>query len=564
MLRISNKKTVLILGLSIIFCSFTLKAQDLQTAINLTESEQFESAKTAFENLLKTNSQNGDVYYYYGEYHLKKHFTDTASVSVKDVSEQATANFKNGIQNDPTNPLNYVGLGKIALLFNDAINAKMNFDKAVSLLPSRTNKTSKVTPERQSLTYMRIAEAYIRAESKDTIMVFPLMKKIEDNENKNPEYFLILGDAYLFLLNDGSNAILNYKKAQELDAKSAKAKMRLGQLWVRAKKYTDALGFYKEAIKADSTFAPAYRELAELYYLAGQYDNAKNNYKKYLDLSPGNLYAKVRYASFLFLAKDYNEAINEINEVLEKDQSYTYLYRLLAYSYFESNSQFDKGLNAIEKFYKETKSDKLIPSDYKYYGLLLAKNKKDSMAVIYYKKAIEMDSTFYDLYTNIAISYLKQKKYNESINAFNKKISLHKAGIGDYLNLGTTYYTVKQYGKADTALDYVIKNKPDLLQGWLWKARTNSSIDSTSKEGRAKPFYEKVVEIAKVDSVKNSKEILESYDYFSYYYFKSKDYCGAKKYYEKILAIEPKNEKATNGIAILKRSVPNLRCEEKQ
>ncbi|MDD5571422.1 MAG: tetratricopeptide repeat protein, partial [Bacteroidales bacterium] len=434
------------LGLSIVFSSFAIKAQDLQTAIKLTESEQFESAKTAFESLLKSNPQNGDVYYYYGEFHLKKYFTDTASVSVKDVSGPATANFNSGIQNDPTNPLNYVGLGKVALLFNDNVNAKMNFDKAISLLPSRTNKTSKVTPERQSFTYLRIAEAYVRAESRDTIMVFPLLRKIEEDQIKNPEYFLILGDAYLFLLNDGSNAILNYKRAQELDAKSAKAKMRLGQLWVRAKKYTDALGFYKEAIKADSTFAPAYRELAELYYMAGQYDNAKDNYKKYLDLSPGNLYAKVRYASFLFLAKDYSEAIKIINEVIEKDQSYTYLYRLLAYSYFESNSQFDKGLIAIEKFFKETKSDKLIPSDYKYYGLLLAKNKKDSVAIVYYKRALEMDTTFSDLYTNIAISYLKQKKYDESINAFNKKISLGKGSAGDYLYLGTAYYTIKQYG----------------------------------------------------------------------------------------------------------------------
>jgi len=217
----------------------------------------------------------------------------------------------------------------------------------------------------------------------------------------------------------------------------------------------------------------------------------------------------------------------------------------------------------IDKFFKLVKPEKILPSDYAYKGKILQKNNKDSLAIINLKKAIELDSeNNCDLNSNIAGIYKKLKKYNEAIEAYNKKIAC-KSSVGDYLNLSTTYYSVKQFGKADTAIDNVITAKPDFLSGLVWKARINSSIDSLMKEGRAKPHYEKVLEIAMKDSAKCTKEIIESYDYLSYLYFKKeKNYCEAKKYYEKMLAIEPKNQKGLDGLAGLKKSFPNLKCDK--
>ncbi|MDD5570960.1 MAG: hypothetical protein PHD97_07360, partial [Bacteroidales bacterium] len=134
------------------------------------------------------------------------------------------------------------------------------------------------------------------------------------------------------------------------------------------------------------------------------------------------------------------------------------------------------------------------------------------------------------------------------------------------------------YGKADTALDYVTKNKPDLLQGWLLRARTNNLIDSLPKlyKGLAKPYFDKVVELAKLDSAKYNKELFEAYGEISFFFYKKmisskgnrpeeeKNACEAKKYYEKILAIEPKNEQSISGLKIIKQSYPALKCEDKQ
>jgi hypothetical protein len=60
----------------------------------------------------------------------------------------------------------------------------------------------------------------------------------------------------------------------------------------------------------------------------------------------------------------------------------------------------------------------------------------------------------------------------------------------------------------------------------------------------ANPYYEKFIEFAKTDSVKNAAELAEAYDYFQYFYVKNKDYCMAKLYVERILWTDPNGKYA--------------------
>ena len=269
------KKSILyVLFITGLFGSAAASAQDLKSAIRLTDNEQYGKAKEIYEALTKKEATNGDNYYYYGESYLKSYFSDSANVDLKEVTDQAILQFKKGIVADSLNPMNYVGFGKISLISGDEPTARKYFTKAESLLPGKGKKIN-MPLERQVAVYQKIAEAFLKAPKGDTTNVFPYLLKAEKLDKKSPETYIIRGDAYLFLINNGSNAIFNYKKAQDLDPSSVKAKLRLGQLWVRAKRPMDALGYYQEALNIDSTYAPAYRELAELYNMAAQYDNAK-------------------------------------------------------------------------------------------------------------------------------------------------------------------------------------------------------------------------------------------------------------------------------------------------
>ncbi|MCX6271019.1 MAG: tetratricopeptide repeat protein [Bacteroidetes bacterium] len=551
-----RKKLICLLLLTIgFFCQQSLPAQDLKTAIRLTDNEQFVSAKAIYEALIKKEPNNGDNYYYFGESYLKSYFSDSANVELKEMTSLANVQFIKGMAVDSLNPLNYVGLGKIALYTGSPAIAQNYFEKAQLLLPVRGKKI--VMPmERQVAVYQKIAEAYLRAPRGDTVNVFPYLRKAEKLDKKSPETYLVRGDAYLFLINDGSNAIVNYKKAQDLDPRSARAKLKLGQLWVRAKRPMDALSYYQEAIKIDSTFAPAYRELAELYSMAAQYDNAQKAYKTFLDLNQQNLGARVRYASFLFLSKKYAETIKQSQEIISQDDSYTFLYRIAGYSSYETG-QYDQGLNFMKSFFSKTKPEKMIPSDYSYLGKIYSKLGQDSLAVINYQKCFDMDDTNIDILGEMAQSFNKLKKYSETARIWEKKISmLETPAYTDYMNLGKAYYQAQKWGKSDTAFVKVTQLKPEFIQAYLWRARVYSNLDPETKEGLAKPFYETVIEKASADSVKNSKELLESCSFLAYYYFKNKKYCESLDYWMKVEAIDPNNEKANSAIKELKPRCP--------
>lgn len=553
------KPTLGIALLLTIFSGIRAHAQDIQAAFKLTRAERFEDASAAFKSLLQKNLNDGDVYYYFGENYLQEYFSDTTNNSFKELSDSAKMLFTRGTTADPANPLNFVGLGQIALMMKDLPKAQQNFAKAMSLLPSKANKNIVMAPDKQATVYVKLANAYIKAGSSDTAVVFDALRKAEKLDNKSYDLYIVKGDAYIFLLNDGSKAILNYNIAQSLNPKSPFAKLRVGQLWMRARNYQDALTYYQEVVKIDSSFAPAYRELGYLLSRANRNSEAQVNYKKFLRLSGGNTTARIQYVNTLIELKNYTEAINQLNEIMKSDTSNNDLNRALAYSYYETG-QYDKGLVYSKKFFRRANPDKIRATDYAYLGRLYAKTKQDSLAHGYLIKAFQLDTSHSELISEAAMSMIKLKKYDKAIEDFAMKIALKKAVPNDYYNLGKVYYNTKSWGKVDTTLAYYSTLMPEHVQGYLWRARALVNIDSTSKLGLARPVYETMVEKAKTDTVKNAKELMEAYSYLAYYNLvqfkdtkdqqfglKSIDYCN------KVLAIQPPDPAYTEKAkAILK------------
>lgn len=316
------------------FC--LVSAQSLQDAIRLSESEQFEKAAGAFVSIIQREATQGDNYFYYGENYFKQEILDS-SFKAMDL-DSARICYDLGIKKNPGNPLNYVGLGKVLWYEGKAAEAKKQFYDAVQII-SPANKTASFTGKQKAAVYMKIAECYTKAKTKDLTEANNLLNKALKEDPNNPEIFILIGDVTLEQNpGEASKAIQHYKKAYDMDKKSAKALLRIGQLYNRARNLTEAVNNYDEAIKADPSFAPAYREKAEAFYRGKQYETAIKNYKMYLDLNTGSLSARVRYASFLYLSKKYNESIAEILEIQKTNSSIPFLYRLLAYSYYETGS----------------------------------------------------------------------------------------------------------------------------------------------------------------------------------------------------------------------------------
>jgi tetratricopeptide (TPR) repeat protein len=553
------KNAVYVVGfLLITSCIQVIHAQDLHSAIRLTRSERFSEASSVFRTLLSQSPNDGDLYYFFGSNYLQKYFSDTATISFKEMADSAAGLFQKGIQADPKNPSNYVGLGEIALVQKNMTDANQYYSKAMALLPSKTNKTSTITPEKQAQILIWMASGYVKAMIYDTAKVFGWLRMAEKLDYKNYDLYIVKGDAYILLLNEGSKAITNYNMASYYNPQSPLAKLRVGQLWLRARNYKDALNYYYEVIKIDSLFAPAYRELGFLLSKSGRNEEAKKYFYKFLKLNAGNVTARIQFINTLLDLEDYKEAITQINEIYQSDTTKNDLNRALAYSYYETG-QYDKGLIYVKKFLNRAKPEKIRPSDYVYYGRLLSKNKMDSLAAINLLKAYDLDTSRSELLSEAAFSYNRMKNYNKSIEIYSQKIQLKKANAMDYYNLGKVYYNVQNWVKADTMLAILNEMQPDYLQGLLWRARTRSNRDSTDEKGNnvtglATHLYETVLEKTQSDTVKYNKERFEALDYLAYYHLSQfyknpklkDDGQKAMDFYTRMILINPNDEKSLN------------------
>jgi tetratricopeptide (TPR) repeat protein len=506
------------------------KAQTLKEAIKLSENEQYDDATRVLKELIAGAYKNGEYYYFLGENYFNQGILDSAN-----------RYFEKGIDVDPNNPLNYVGLGKMEWYDARFNGAKAHFDKALTMSEKRNVRV-----------LTQIAKVYTQADKKELDAAQKLLEDAKKIENKNTEIPLLMGDVALEN-GDGSKAVEYYKVAQELDKKSSLATLRIGQLYGRARNYSLAFEYYQNAANIDSSFAPAYREQAELYYRAGQFERAKQKYRKFLELSSNNSEARRRYASFLFLNKDYDEAINQLQMVRKVDTSFNVVNRLLAFSYFET-AKYPEALNFSNLFFlrQTVEKNKLLADDFAYKGKILSKLGQDTLGVVSLERAVKMDTSKSELYGEIANIYLKMKKNPEAIKYFEQKIkSKRQLASTDYYNIGKAYYFNKEYTKADTSFGTFIALQPKLFNGYLWKARTKSAMDPDNKLGLAKPFFEKYIERV-VDREKEKRDLIDAYLYLGSYYYAAKDNANSKMCYQKVLELEPKNEKATKNLSLIK------------
>jgi len=561
MLYIVKKYSILVVLFLLTMFVSPLLAQDLQDAITLTRSEQFAVADKMFNTLMKEHPSEGDIYFYYGDNYLRQYFQDTLNASFTEMTNAAQALFTNGIQAEPSNPVNYAGLAEVAMLKGNSQEAQSYIDKAYAMFPTRKNKL-KMDKEIWAHSLIKMADAFVKAGVKDTAQIFKFLTEAQEKNTKDVELYIVRGDAYILLVNDGSNAIANYNIATSLNPNSSMAKLRIGQLWMRAKQYQMALDYYEDGVKIDSTFAPAYRELGFLLFKAGRYSEAKKMFRKFLELSGGNIQARLQFINTLMELRDYSEAITEINKVLTMDTTIIDVYRARAYALFE-NKEYEAGLVAMEKFFDRSPEDKIRTSDITYYGRLLSKNKKDSLAAIVLYDAYEMDTSKVELLSEVAMSYIKIKDYDNVIRIYSLKDSISEANVLDVYNWAKAYYNIKDYEKSAEMFERFTKEQTTYVPGFIWWARTLFNLDPESDEGLAKPVYEQILEITKEDTIKYHKQRLESYYYLAYYYYhqyvldkKNLDLARESlKYNNDVLAIDPENEKAKQMIEALKRVI---------
>lgn len=518
-------------------------AQSLADARKLTENEQFEAATEVYKKLISVEPSNANNYYYYGE-----------NLLLSDKHDSATILFTKGKSLDASNQLNQIGLAKVKLdLYNlanvtaamknkegemkeigdymktidplkdggvEMENAAKRLEQASKELSQMGNDLDKATNEvssakgmiaeatskapKNSIVFLEAADALVSYSSKDLEKAKEYLATAEKLDPKNTEVKILYGDIYTEE-NNGTLAADYYNQALNLDAKSVRSIVNKGRLYKRTNNFEGAAAEFERAISIDASYAPAHRELGETYFKQGKLEKAKAEYRTYLDLSKNNCGARIRYASFLYLGKDYRGAIDELNQLQTCDPDNMTRLRVTAYSSYELKDSAN-AMTAVEKLFSKINKEKITALDLEYRGKIYAMSKLDSVGLIYLKQAYDKDPQKSDLLNDIFNAYFKTKKYQEAIDVMNQKISMGKdVKAVDYFNLGRSYYFSKNYSMADSSFRKLNELSPKYSTGFLWRAKANTQIDSTSKLGLAKPFYENYVALVEEDSVTTGK-----------------------------------------------------------
>ena len=539
-------------------CLTNSNAQSIQEARKFTDNEQYENASVVYKMLISKDPKNVIYYYYYAD-----------NLLLSDNPDSARVVFEKGGTIDGTNPLIKIGKAKILL---DKINTKeakfsSEQDGSNHEMRDRYEDALENVKEAEGLIdeailntkdiniLIEAGESLIHYKNKNTDKAKSILEKALAIDPKNIEAHLLFGDVYTEL-NNGTLAADYYNRALDLDKSSARAIVSKGRLYKRSTNYEGAVREFENAISIEPSYAPAYRELGETYIKLGKLSEAKEAYKKYLELSKNNCGARIRYATFLYISKNFNEALNELNQVqLRCDSNNQTMLRILSYCYYEIRDT-SKGLNTINHLFRIVPPEKRTAKDLEYYGKFLIATDADSLILSgleQLQKSISLDPSRTDLLTEMANAWSRLKQYSNAIKLLSQKIIIGKdVKVQDHLYLGQAYYFNKQFIEADSSFMIANQMSPNWAKAWLYRAKVNAHIDSTSEEGLAKPFYEKFVEVVLPDSskpdfaAKYNNGLIEAYGYLAYYFILKKDNTNGLLYLKKKLLFPLENEDKKN------------------
>jgi len=580
---------------------YSAHAQDLTSANLLTKSEQYDKAGAMLEQLIQKEPSNSKYYFFLGENYLLDYFADTISNSLAEYTGKAKAVFDKGVNANPNDPLNYVGLVKVAnYLGDEKTAADMRVQARSKLLPYKKIKKMVPPAKEYAFALAKIAESHIINGKVDTSVALPFIREAIRIDKSNAEIYLIAGDIYI-LATDGNNAIKNYNMAEFYDPKSPTAKMKIGNIYVRGKALQAAIPNFEEAISIDADYAPAYRELGQLYLMAQRMEQSKTNYKKYLELTQGNIPAQTRYVTSLFYAGDYDEVIKQIEEIFAVDKSRGYMNRLAGYSCYEKkNADYDKALYYMDELFKTVAPERILWKDYHYLARILMKKnpdypkKVDEMGTLEqqlekerarfssassaekaklkpsldqltakvnsaknevataekeidrgfqaYNKVLEFKPQDRGVISEMASYYMTFRRYDQAAKTMAKLIDPAKDDPDAYMRVGRAFYNGEKYKSADSVFNIILQKNQNYLPAHVQIARTYSRMDPDNKLGLAKSKFEKVIDVAKADSVKNSAEMIEAFNFLGYYHMERDDFSTSKNYYSRMINLDPNDK----------------------
>lgn len=493
--------------------------------------ERYKSAKETFEKVLAANPNDLNAVYWLGQTLIEM----KDSVAAKDL-------YSKTLQQNGNAPLLLAGMGQIELMEGKTSDARQRFETALGL-----------TKNKDINVINAVGTANVRARKGDaTYAIEKLNLATQLKDFKNPDTYIILGNAYRKLI-DGGNAVTSFNKAFALDSRLAAAKYYIGKVYLTQQNKDYLLQAFEEAVKIDPAYAPAYFELFYYWYPRDVNKAAVylEQYTANMDQGPEVEYLKT---DFLYASAKFAEAREKAKSLITQfgDKVAPRMYRLVAYA-SDTTGDLPGAKQAMTTFLSKAEPEDILAADYEELANINSKmpgSENEAFAAL--QTAIDKDTLIENKvkYINRGAALAKKMgNRNEEAVWLGKAYAIKKnPNQNDLYNWGLSNYQAGNYVTADSIFCGLYQSKyPNEIFGYLWCARSKQAQDdSTNSKGLAVDAYKMLAEKARqIDSVKYKSQAISSYFFLVQWYNDvAKDKATAIQYLDKVLEVDPANADA--------------------
>ena len=512
----------------------------------LLEEQQYHSASFHFLLQLKSKSNDAGLLIGLGKAYVGLHSADSAKTA-----------FKRAYQMEQTNPNVLCGMGIVALLNNDHEASSDYFERA--------RRADKTNPE----IYCNLAEACLNPFKSDTVSALIYLKQGLDLSPKYGRLHQLTGDLELVKKNFGS-ALNAYERATFFDPKSAISYRKAGYAYFRSAAFREALNDFNKSIALNPDQILVYKYQGDLFYALGRYHEAEQAYLTYHERGDVTSEDKERMAFVLFFNKKYEDSAKLLEQLSSVSREESVLLRIKGYIAYETGN-YQKGLDDLNLFFQQHNPQKIIALDYSYYGKILQKLGKDSLARLNFIKSAALDSNRVETYEELARYESKNGMHQQAALHFKTMMDRGADKLVTTFQIGKEFYfegeswrakldsgrelqksgretlpdslavrksMIRYYARADSAFSVVNQLNTEYAGAYVWRGRIQSILDPDALATGAKEMYEKALSILeKSDQAKNQKTIIECYRYLGSYYYLGYERLLRK---DKVLAAEMK------------------------
>jgi len=581
-------KKILILAIAILFSTASIFAQTAkENVINNFKEKNFEDAAKFIESAVAQDSKDrdflvvcGDIYSELGKFNQAINMYNQAlkiksndwevlsklaeTYSLNKEHQKALENYNKAIEKVKENSKEYY---KLKL---DYANALIRSDslKSAELIITQVKSKNPKNPD----AYIMLGNLYFAKQ------IFALAesnyKQAIDIDPNNTSARANLAESYYWLANtEKDSSLMNeyygrcveeYSKVTTVDPKNAKAWLRQGKILFASNRSAEAVGVLNKYIKLRPSDLDGRWMLGKSMFKIGQCDSAAT----YLELVASKIDTLANEANLMlaqcnYTSKDYKKSVEKYQPLYEKGV----LSQPDIRTYGKSLFYLGDTLKAFDVWTPVVKANPQDPQNCIFMNIMIKLMTKMQLRT----RALEIADIWLanstcdqadkanilfimgNNYINLAtekdsVPALKLEYATKSINFLKESVKLDATNIYSYLYLGDAYVKLDSVAKG---LEFyqtgIVTAKSDTAKYGKQLLASYSKICSIYLKDKKYNDLKKIAQEWTVDQPKAEW----SWFYLALAYHSLGDAAEAKKYYKKVLTINPNNQLARKQISAL-------------